>query len=190
MMHYFCHQTAIIDDGAQIGEGTKIWHYSHICAGARIGQGCSLGQNVYVDNGATVGNHCKIQNNGNVYSGVTLEDYVFLGPSMTFTNVKTPRCLYPTEAEHYSKTLVQYGASIGAQAVVICGVTIGRHALVGSGSVVTRDVPDYALVVGNPARQIGWVCKCGQRLQEDFICRGCGKRYILEDEKLKEGIVC
>lgn len=184
-MRYFHHQTAIIDDGAQIGAGTKIWHHSHICAGACIGQGCNLGQNVYVDNGATVGNHCKIQNNGNIYNGVTLEDYVFLGPSMTFTNVKTPRCLYPTEEEHYSKTLVQYGASIGAQAVVICGVTIGRHALVGSGSVVTEDVLDYALVVGNPARQIGWVCECGQRLREGFQCAVCGKRYRQVENAIK-----
>lgn len=189
-MRYFYHQTAIVDDGAHIGDATKIWHYSHICAGAYIGQGCSLGQNVYVDNGATVGNLCKIQNNVNVYGGVTLEDYVFLGPSMTFTNVKAPRCLYPTNMGNYSKTLVQYGASIGAQAVVICGVTIGRHALVGSGSVVTADVPDYALVVGNPARQIGWVCECGQRLSNDFACAACGKRYEQSGNKLKEVIVC
>lgn len=175
-MSFYAHSTAVVDDGASIGEGTKIWHFSHVCASAQIGAGCNIGQSVYIGDHASIGSHCKIQNNVNVYSGVTLEDYVFLGPSMTFTNVKAPRCLHPTGVDHYSKTLVKYGASICAQVVVVCGVTIGRHALIGSGSVVTKDVPDYALMVGNPARQIGWVCQCGQRLHEQdrFVCSHCG----------------
>lgn len=183
-MLYFAHTSAVIDDGAQIGENTKIWHFCHICANARIGSGCNLGQSVFVGNGAIIGNHCKLQNNVNVYTGVTLEDFVFCGPSMTFTNDKTPRCKYPKDASRYYLTRVCEGASIGAQAVIVCGVTIGKHASIGAGAVVTRNVPDYALMVGNPARQIGWVCECGAKLSrhvDHFCCGDCGRIYLMDD---------
>lgn len=180
------HSTAVIDEGAAIGDGTRIWHFTHICGTAKVGNHCNIGQSVYVDNGAIVGNYCKLQNNVNIYRGVTLEDYVFCGPSMTFTNVKTPRCKYPRPVggEGYLPTLVKEGASIGAQAVVVCGVVIGENAMIGSGAVVTRDVPSHALVVGNPARQIGWVCDCGERLDKQLHCITCGKGF-----KLQQGII-
>ena len=173
------HSSSIIDAGAKIGKGTRVWHNAHICGTADVGEGCNIGQNAYIDNGAHVGNHCKIQNNVNIYRGVTLKDYVFCGPSMTFTNVKTPRCKFPREVggDGYAKTLVKEGASLGAGVVVVCGITIGENALVGSGSVVTKDVPDYALLVGNPARQIGWACECGGKLDESLHCPVCGQTY-------------
>ena len=179
-MKYFKHETAVVDDGAVLGENTKIWHFSHVCAKAVIGESCHFGQSGYVDNGAEVGNFCKIQNNVNIYEGVKLEDYVFCGPSMTFTNVKVPRCKYPTDNSKYYKTTVKEGASIGAHAVVVCGITIGKHAMIGSGSVVTKDVPDFALMVGNPARQIGWVCECGAKIEisgDEIVCSNCKKGY-------------
>jgi UDP-2-acetamido-3-amino-2,3-dideoxy-glucuronate N-acetyltransferase len=176
-VNYFKHETALIDEGAVVGNNTKIWSNSHVCGNAKVGNNCNIGQNVFIDNHAVVGNHCKLQNDVNVYDGVTLEDYVFCGPAMTFTNVTVPRCLYPTDRMNYAKTLVKYGASIGANATVVCGVTIGRHAMVGSGSVVTKDVKDYALIAGNPAKQIGWVCECGKRLGADLICKNCGRRF-------------
>lgn len=182
--------TAIIDEGAVIGDNTSIWHFSHICGAAAIGEGCNIGQSVFIDNGATIGNHCKLQNNVNVYFGVTLEDYVFCGPSMTFTNVKIPRCKYPREKDgpYYLKTLVRQGASLGAHSVIICGVTVGKNAMVGSGAVVTHDVPGHALVVGNPAVQIGWVCECGGRLGSDMACPICGKTYRLNKKREAEEI--
>jgi len=187
-MTYFCHPTSIIDSGAIIGDDTSIWLYSHICSGAKIGNNCNIGQSVFVDNNTNIGDHCKIQNNVNVYYGVTLEDYVFCGPSMTFTNVKIPRCLYPRDKEgpYYLPTHVCYGASLGAHSVIVCGTRIGRHAMIGSGSVVTKDVPDHALMVGNPARQIGWVCECGHRLNERYICPDCGKVYNLNNDGVLE----
>lgn len=180
-MTYFAHETAVIDDGAIIGDGTRIWHFSHICPSARIGEKCSLGQNAFVANNVSIGNGCKIQNNVSVYEGVTLEDYVFCGPSMVFTNVVTPRSAFPRNtSSDYSPTLVKRGASIGANATVVCGVTIGEWAFIGAGAVITRDVPPYALMVGVPARRTGWACKCGATLQfrgGQAICAACQRPY-------------
>ena len=179
-MNYWCHETAIVDAGARVGDGTRIWHWVHVCAGARIGEKCSLGQNVFVGN-VEIGNNVRIQNNVSVYDGVTLEDDVFCGPSMVFTNVINPRAHVPRKDE-YRKTLVQKGATIGANATVVCGYTIGRYAMVGAGAVITGDVPDYALVVGIPARQLGWICQCGERLEpegESAACAACGCRYTI-----------
>ncbi len=183
---YFAHNTAIVEEGAVIGESTKIWCFSHIMPTALVGAGCNIGQSVFVDNGAKVGNFCKLQNNVNVYHGVTLEDYVFCGPSMTFTNVKVPRCQFPRSEEAYEKTLVKQGASIGAQAVIVCGIEIGENALIGSGAVVTKNVPAHAVMVGNPARQIGWACACGEILGSDMICRSCGEKYVLQGNQIVE----
>jgi len=178
---YTAHPSAIIDDGAQIGHDTRIWHWVHVCGGARIGSGCSLGQNVFVGNDVLIGNNVKIQNNVSVYEGVTLEDDVFCGPSMVFTNVLTPRCAFPRNtAEDFAPTVVKRGASIGANATIVCGHTIGQHALIGAGAVVTRDVPAYAVVFGNPARQHGWACECGVVLtfaDAHAECPECGRQY-------------
>jgi UDP-2-acetamido-3-amino-2,3-dideoxy-glucuronate N-acetyltransferase len=185
----FIHESAVVDDGVAIGKNTKIWHFSHVQEGAVIGENCTLGQNVNIGNHVSIGNNCKIQNNVSVYEGVTLEDYVFCGPSMVFTNIKVPRCKYPQRGSaFYQKTLVKEGASIGANATILCGTTIGRHALVGAGSVVTADVPDYALMVGNPARQIGWTCECGGRLACEGLrqCNLCGRKYVEKDGLLRE----
>src|SRR4030067_1786262 len=153
MEKYFKHESAYIDDNVEIGNGTKVWHFTHIQSGAKIGKNCVLGQNVNVGNNVLIGSFCKIQNNVSIYEGVTLEDYVFCGPSMVFTNIIDPRCKYPqVGSEFYIKTLVKEGASIGANAVIVCGNTIGRNAMIGAGAVVTKDVPDFALVVGNPAK--------------------------------------
>ena len=166
----------MIDDGAMIGAGTRIWHFCHIMAGARIGTRCVLGQNVMVGGGATVGDGCKIQNNVSIYAGVTLEDEVFCGPSMVFANVLTPRAFVERKDE-FAPTRVGRGATIGANATVVCGTTIGAWAMIGAGAVVTRDVADYALVVGNPARALGWVSRSGERLGPDLICPRTGERY-------------
>ncbi|MDH7604137.1 MAG: acyltransferase, partial [Melioribacter sp.] len=164
-MKYFKHESAYIDENVEIGEGTKIWHFSHIQSGARIGKFCVIGQNVNIGNNVIIGNYVKIQNNVSVYEGVTLEDYVFCGPSMVFTNVLNPRSLYPQKgSEYYIKTLVKYGATLGANCTIVCGVTIGKFAFVGAGAVVTKDVPDYGLVVGNPAKLIGWMSEAGEKL--------------------------
>jgi len=182
---YFVHESSYVDAGAIIGEGTKIWHFCHISEGARIGKNCTLGQNVFVGRNVTIGNNCKIQNNVSVYEGVVLEDDVFCGPSMVFTNVDTPRSAYPRGPEGYLKTLVKRGCTIGANATVVCGITLGEHSFVGAGAVVTRDVPPYALVYGNPARIRGWMCECGTRLgfQNDRAeCPQCGRVY----ERLQE----
>ena len=178
-MGYYRHSTAIVDDGASIGEDTKIWHFSHVCGNATIGSHCSLGQNVFVGNDVSVGDNVRIQNNVSVYDAVTLESDVFCGPSMVFTNVINPRS-HVTRKHEYKRTLVRRGATIGANATVVCGNTIGRYAMVGAGSVVTRDIADYALAVGVPARRIGWVCQCGVKLpqgQGERHCASCGARY-------------
>jgi len=182
------HPTAVIDEGAQIGEGTKIWHFSHIMAGAILGRNCNLGQNVVISPQVKVGTNVKIQNNVSVYTGVELEDDVFCGPSMTFTNVVNPRSHIVRKSE-YRRTLVKRGASIGANATVVCGVTLGKYSFIGAGAVVTRDVPDYALMVGVPARQVGWMCNCGIRLQplgEEIHCGACGRKYLITDGHCRE----
>lgn len=167
-MNYFKHETAIIDDGAQIGTGTKIWHYSHVSSQAVIGENCSLGQNVYVANKVFIGNGCKIQNNVSLYEGVILEDYVFCGPSMVFTNVLTPRAEFPRNTSNkYATTLIKRGSSIGANATIVCGVTLNECAFVAAGAVVTKDVPTYAIVAGVPATVIGWMSAFGDVLQFD-----------------------
>ena len=183
-LSYSAHPTAIIDRAAKIGAGTRIWHWVHVSAAARIGAACSLGQNVYVG-AATIGNNVKIQNNVSVYDAVTLEDDVFCGPSMVFTNVINPRS-HIVRKHEYMPTLVKRGATIGANAVIVCGNTIGSYAMIGAGAVITKDVPDYALVVGNPGRRIGWICQCGIRLEviEDRAhCRACDSRYRVSDNQ-------
>ncbi len=174
----FRHPTAIVADSAQLGADAKVWHFCHVMDGARIGTATVLGQNVMVAAGVTIGARCKIQNNVSVYSGVTLEDEVFCGPSMVFTNVLTPRAFIERKSE-FLPTLVKRGATIGANATILCGVTIGAYAMVGAGAVVTHDVAGHALVVGNPARPIGWVSRSGERLGDDLICPRTGARYRL-----------
>ena len=165
---YFSHETAIVDQDCTIGKNTKIWHFSHIQSGAVIGENCSLGQNVNVGNNVKIGNSVKIQNNVSVYEGVELEDYVFCGPSMVFTNILLPRCEFPQRgSEFYDKTLVKKSASIGANATIVCGNTIGQYAMIGAGAVITKDVPDFALILGNPGKIVGWVDKKGSRLEFD-----------------------
>ena len=186
MSDYFVHESSVVDDNVTIGAGTRIWHFCHIQSGAVIGENCSLGQNVNVSNNVVMGRGCKVQNNVSLYEGVELEDYVFCGPSCVFTNDLTPRAKYPKGRAGYKKTLVRYGASIGANATVVCGHTIGRWALIGAGAVVTSDVPDHALMLGVPARRRGWACECGSLLEEDLICRNCGRKYTQTDNGLKE----
>lgn len=182
----FVHPTAVVDEPCEIGAGTKIWHFVHVSAGARVGARCSLGQNVYVAGAAVIGSGARIQNNVSVYDGVTLEDDVFCGPSVVFTNVKNPRA-HVSRKDDYRPTIARRGATFGANATILCGVTIGRFAFVGAGAVVTRDVPDFALVVGTPARVVGWVCACGERLAFDAspsggaTCAACHARYASVD---------
>lgn len=190
-MNYFKHESAYVDENCKIGEGTKIWHFSHIQSGSRIGKKCVFGQNVNVGNNVSIGDFCKVQNNVSIYEGVTLEDYVFCGPSMVFTNILDPKCKYPqVGAQFYVKTLVKAGASIGANATIVCGITLGKHCLIGAGSVVTKDVPDYALVVGVPGKILGWVSEAGRRLEFDkngfAFCEKSKKRYQLKDETITE----
>ncbi|MCD6328626.1 N-acetyltransferase [bacterium] len=187
---YFVHETSVVDPGAEIGEGTQIWHFSHVMGGARIGKRCKFGQSVFVASGVVIGENCKVQNNVSIYEGVVLEDDVFCGPSMVFTNVKTPRCaVLRNTSEDYFETHVLRGASIGANATVVCGVKIGHHAFVGAGSLVSRDVPDYALVYGVPARVQGWVCECGVTLSfgssGEAVCGECGMKYALAEGKVR-----
>ena len=186
---FTAHTSAIIDEGAQIGQDTRVWHFVHVCGGARIGSGCSLGQNVFVGNDVLIGNNVKIQNNVSVYDAVTLEDDVFCGPSMVFTNVYNPRSAVARKAE-YRRTLVKQGATIGANATIVCGSTVGRYAFVGAGAVVQKDVPDFALVVGVPARQIGWMSRFGERLELPLTgdgvatCPHTGDQYKLQQGTL------
>ena len=181
---YTVHPTAIVDEGAQIGEGSRVWHWVHISAGARIGRGCSFGQNVFVGNDVVIGNNVKVQNNVSVYDAVTLEDDVFCGPSMVFTNVYNPRSAVFRKDE-YRRTLVRRGATLGANSTIVCGVTVGQYSFVGAGAVVNHDVPDYALMVGVPARQIGWINQHGERLSlplsgnAEAVCAQTGQRYEL-----------
>jgi len=176
-MEYTVHPSSFVDEGVKIGKNTKIWHFSHIQSGAVIGENCSLGQNVNVSNNVKIGNGVKIQNNVSVYEGVELEDYVFCGPSCVFTNDMTPRAKYPKGRAAYLKTLVKTGASIGANATIVCGNSIGKWALIGAGSTVIRDVKDHAIMVGVPARQIGWACECGSKLGIDLKCKNCKREY-------------
>jgi UDP-2-acetamido-3-amino-2,3-dideoxy-glucuronate N-acetyltransferase len=181
--HYFAHPTAVIDDNVAIGEGTKIWHFAHILAGSRIGANCVIGQNAVIGPNVQIGNGCKIQNNVSVYDGVTLEHDVFCGPSMVFTNVLLPRA-HVSRRNEFLPTLVQRGASIGANATIVCGHTVGSYAMVGAGAVLTRDAPPHALLAGNPARQIGWVSRSGERLGRELICPRTGERYRLINQGL------
>lgn len=184
MGDYFVHESSYIDEDVVIGKGTKIWHFCHIQKGARIGENCSFGQNVNVSNNVIIGNGVKVQNNVSIYEGVELEDYVFCGPSMVFTNDLTPRAKYPKGASGYKRTLIKEGASIGANATIVCGHTVGKWAMIAAGAVVTKDVPDHALMAGVPAKQIGWVCECGERLDSLYRCQKCGRVYEkLRDEK-------
>ena len=191
-MGYEADETARIDAGAVIGDGTRVWHFTHVMAGARVGRHCMLGQNVFVAGGAVIGDGVKIQNNVSIYDGVTLEDGVFCGPSAVFTNVVTPRS-HVSRRHAFAPTLVRRGATIGANSTLLCGITIGRYAFIGAGAVVTRDVPDYALVVGNPARHAGWACACGVRVGSRrggqallpgaiIACRECGAGYALAED--------
>lgn len=178
---YYINEYAVVDDNVEIGEGTKIWHFTHVQSGARIGKHCILGQNINVGNNVKIDDYCKIQNNVSVYEGVELEDYVFCGPSVVFTNVLNPRCEFPQKgSKHYLRTLVKYGASIGANATIICGLSIGRFAFVGAGAVITKDVPDNALILGNPGRIVGWMCRCGGKLKffgDQANCANCQRSY-------------
>ena len=182
--NYFAHETAIVDEGCEIGEGTKIWHFSHIMSGCKIGKGCNFGQNVVVSPGVILGNNVKVQNNVSIYTGVTCDDDVFLGPSMVFTNVINPRSAV-NRRDQYAKTNVGKGVSIGANATIVCGHDIGKFAFIGAGAVVTKNVPDYALLVGNPARQMGWMSEYGHRLEFDKngigICAASEQEYKLEN---------
>ncbi len=183
---YFIHPTSFVDDDVVIGEGTKIWHFSHIQSGVRIGKSCSFGQNVNVSNNVKVGNGCKVQNNVSLYEGVELEDYVFCGPSCVFTNDLTPRAKYPKGRACYKKTVVEIGASIGANATVVCGHKVGRWYLIGAGAVVTSNVPSHALMLGIPAKRVGWVCECGEMLSEDLCCYKCSRAYCETETGLEE----
>lgn len=189
-MSHFQHESASVDEGAEIGDGSRIWHFTHVCAGAKIGQGVVLGQNVYVGGRAILGDQCKVQNNVSIYDGVTLEDGVFCGPSVVFTNVGNPRAQIERKSE-FRDTLVQTGATLGANCTIICGVTIGKYAFVGAGAVVTRDVKDYALVAGVPAKQMGWISRNGENLglpldgEAEAACPATGETYVLSGGKCR-----
>ena len=189
MADYFAHETAIVDEGCQIGTGTKIWHFSHIMSGCTIGEGCNIGQNVVISPDVVLGNGCKVQNNVSIYTGVICEDDVFLGPSMVFTNVTNPRSAVNRKSE-YRKTRVGRGATIGANATIVCGHDIGAYAFIGAGAVVTKTVKPYALVVGNPARQIGWMSEFGHQLEFNSegvaVCPESGDRYLLENGEVRK----
>ncbi|MCX5815379.1 MAG: DapH/DapD/GlmU-related protein [Proteobacteria bacterium] len=193
---YFVHESSFIDPDVEIGEGTKIWHFSHILSGAKIGNNCIIGQNVCIERDVIIGNRCKIQNNVSVYKGVTLKDEVFCGPSCVFTNVYNPRAFIERKTE-FRPTLVKRGATIGANATILCGATIGRYAMIGAGALVRSDVPDYAIFVGVPAKQVGWACKCGMTIKtgkgqwamgkassDPLVCSYCGNQYCIDGDSL------
>lgn len=186
---FFVHPSSVVDSGVEIGAGTKIWHFCHISGPSSIGVNCSLGQNVFVAARVRIGNNVKVQNNVSIYEGVELEDDVFCGPSMVFTNVLTPRSAFPrNKSSDYARTIVKRGASIGANATIVCGNTLGESSLVGAGAVVTRDVPARALVVGNPARVTGYVCDCGEVLrgtEPPFVCKACGRAYVKDGDSIR-----
>jgi len=188
MAGYFVHESSFIDEGVQIGEGSKIWHFCHVMSGARIGRDCVLGQNVHVASDVVIGDNVKIQNNVSIYTGVVIEDDAFLGPSMVFTNVINPRS-FVNRKDEFRPTLIRRGASIGANATIICGITLGTYSFVGAGSVVTKDVADFSLVYGNPARLMGWMCRCGEQLNfrlagqiERAVCPVCNSEYIKQGQ--------
>ncbi len=182
----FVHRSSYVDSGASIGEGTKIWHFCHIQDGAVIGSNCSLGQNVNISNNVHIGNGVKIQNNVSIYEGAELGDYVFCGPSVVFTNDLSPRAKYPKGRDGYKKTILKTGATVGANATIVCGHELGEWCMVAAGAVVTKDVPAHALVAGVPAKQAGWVCECGQVLNKDLYCNGCGRIYQYKNCCIKE----
>lgn len=192
-MNYYKHESAIVDEGAEIGEGSRVWHFVHVCPGAKIGKKVSLGQNVFVGNKVTIGDSCKIQNNVSIYDNVHLEEGVFCGPSMVFTNVYNPRSLIERK-DQYRDTIVKKGATLGANCTIVCGVTIGEYAFVGAGAVINKDVPPYALMVGVPAKQIGWMSKFGEKLDLPLtgngktVCENTGEVYILEDGVIKNAV--
>ena len=186
MSDYFVHPTSIIEDNVEIGAGTKIWYFCHIQSGAKIGKNCSLGQNVNISNNVIIGNGCKIQNNVSLYEGLVAEDYVFFGPSCVFTNDLIPRAKYPKGRASYHKTIICEGASIGANATIVCGHTIGKWAMIGAGAVVVTDVPDHALMLGVPARRAGWACECGKILDKKTVCGVCGRQYRQTEKGLEE----
>ena len=188
MEKYFVHESSYVDDDVKIGENTKIWHFCHILKGVQIGSNCSLGQNVNIGNNVKIGNGCKIQNNVSVYEGVELQDYVFCGPSMVFTNDLTPRAKYPKGSAGYKKTLLKEGAAVGANATIVCGHSLGRWSMVAAGAVVTKNVRNYALMAGVPAKQIGWVCECGSILDDSLTCKDCGRVYKEDTKGLVENI--
>lgn len=188
MADYFVHESSIVDEGAEIGKGTKIWHFCHVMGPSKLGENCNLGQNVFVANDVELGNNVKVQNNVSIYKGVKCEDDVFLGPSMVFTNVLNPRSAVNRKSE-YAETIVGKGCTIGANATIVCGNTLGKYSFIGAGAVVTKDVKDYAMMVGNPARQLGWVSENGIRLHFEngkARCEESGEEYILEDNEIKK----
>ena len=192
---YFVHESSYVDDNVEIGEGTKVWHFSHIQKGTKIGKNCVFGQNVNVGNNVRIANNVKVQNNVSIYEGVELEDYVFCGPSMVFTNVLDPRSEFPQSgSEFYHKTIVKKSTSLGANSTIVCGNTLGKYAFVGAGSVVTKDIPDYGMVVGVPAKLVAWMCECGEKLslttnpdsEETDVCKRCGRKYKKTGNKVEK----
>lgn len=181
MSDYYVHESSVLDKDVRIGSGTRIWHFCHVQSGAKIGDNCSLGQNVNVSNNVNIGNGVKVQNNVSIYEGVEIEDYVFCGPSMVFTNDLTPRAKYPKGKAGYLRTVLREGATVGANATIVCGHELGKWCMVAAGAVVTDDVKPYSLVAGVPARHIGWVCECGKRLDESLICE-CGRKYECDNQ--------
>ena len=189
-MSVYIHPTAVVDDGAKLGEGTKVWHFCHVEGTAVVGRKCSIGQNAYIGQRTVIGDGCKLQNNVSIYEGVTLGNGVFCGPSCVFTNDLTPRALFPKGHENFVPTIVEDGASIGANATIVCGHRIGKGAMIGAGAVVTKDVPPHALMLGVPAEIRGYVCTCGELLRGALICPVCGRRYVMEENGLREEEGC